>query len=185
MCYNYLKYKILYDKQALCFCFINILEDTMLKIPENKTRKRFRIAQCVFYALLVFLCSMPFIQGATTDGHFYSYSVLDLMSFIGGESEGVLGEAFLRYVMFTPIIIIIPIIGFFFCVLDRERNMKNIVSLICCAAGIVSILTIAGTALSLGALLSLLIYLLVSFLTTIAIFARFTEDKDSEKKNNK
>ena len=40
----------------------------MLKIPENKTRKRFRIAQCIFYALLVMLCSMPYIQGATTDG---------------------------------------------------------------------------------------------------------------------
>ncbi len=68
----------------------------MLKIPENKTRKRFRIAQCIFYALLVMLCSMPYIQGATTDGKFFSYSVLDLMSFIGGTADGTLGDAFFK-----------------------------------------------------------------------------------------
>lgn len=154
----------------------------MLKIPENKTRKRFRISQCVFYALLVFLCSMPFIQGANSQGVFYSYSVLDLISFIGGNADGALGSAFLKYVMFTPILIIIPVVGFFFCALDSQRNMKNIVSLICCAAGIISIIIFAGSALSLGALLSLLIYLLVSFLTTLAIFARFIGDKKENEK---
>ena len=144
----------------------------MLKIPENKTRKRFRIAQCIFYALLVMLCSMPYIQGATTDGKFFSYSVLDLMSFIGGTADGTLGDAFLNYVMYTPILIIIPVIGFFFCLFDRERNIKNIVSLLCCA-------------MSLGAILSILIYLLISFLTTIAIVARFTKDSsDDNKKQN-
>ena len=102
----------------------------MLKIPENKTRKRFRIAQCIFYAILVMLCSMPFIQGASSEGKFFSYSVLDLISFIGGSAEGSLGEAFLNYVLYTPILIIIPVVGFFFCLFDRERNMKNIVSLI-------------------------------------------------------
>ena len=152
----------------------------MLKIPENKTRKRFRIAQCIFYALLVMLCSMPYIQGATTDGKFFSYSVLDLMSFIGGTADGTLGDAFLNYVMYTPILI-----GFFFCLFDRERNIKNIVSLLCCAAGIVAILAIAGVAMSLGAILSILIYLLISFLTTIAIVARFTKDSsDDNKKQN-
>lgn len=157
----------------------------MLKIKENKTRKHFRIAQCVFYALLIFLCSMPFIQGITSDGKFFSYSVLDLMSFIGGSADGTLGAAFLNYVMYTPVLILIPIVGFFFCLFDRERNLKNIVSLVCSAAGIVSILLIAGAALSLGASLSLLIYLLISFLTTIAIFARFTSDKSEEDKNAK
>lgn len=105
----------------------------MLKIPENKTRKRFRIAQCIFYALLVMLCSMPYIQGATTDGKFFSYSVLDLMSFIGGTADGTLGDAFLNYVMYTPILIIIPVIGFFFCLFDRERNIKkySIFTLLC------------------------------------------------------
>lgn len=156
----------------------------MLKISENKTRKRFRIAQCIFYAILVLLCSMPYIQGATSDGKFFSYSVLDLMSFIGGSANGELGGAFLNYVMYTPILIIIPVVGFFFCLFDRERNMKNIVSLLCCVAGIVSILAIAGVAMSLGAILSILIYLLVSFLTTIAIFARFTKDESEDNKKN-
>ena len=65
---------------------------------------------------------MPYIQGATTDGKFFSYSVLDLMSFIGGTADGTLGDAFLNYVMYTPILIIIPVIGFFFCLFDREAD---------------------------------------------------------------
>ena len=76
----------------------------MLKIPENKTRKRFRIAQCIFYALLVMLCSMPYIQGATTDGKFFSYSVLDLMSFIGGTADHITYPPcrwFLRFCRFS------------------------------------------------------------------------------------
>lgn len=48
-----------------------------------------------------------------------------------------------------------------------------------------AILAIAGVAMSLGAILSILIYLLISFLTTIAIVARFTKDSsDDNKKQN-
>ena len=68
------------------------------------------------------LCSMPYIQGATTDGKFFSYSVLDLMSFIGGTADGTLGDAFLNYVMYTPILIIIPVIGFFFCLFEDYKE---------------------------------------------------------------
>lgn len=149
----------------------------MLKIPENKTRKRLRIAQCIFYLIEIFLCTMPFIQGVGSDGRLYSYSVFDLIGYIGGNApETAEGAAFLNYVLFTPIVVIIPIIGFFFCALDKQRNLKNFVSILCCLAGVIVILLFAGAALSLGSLLALLIYLLISFLTTMAMFARLTGD---------
>ena len=148
----------------------------MLKLPENKTRKKFRIAQCIFYLMEIFFCTFPFIQGADSQGKMYSYSVLDLVSYIGGTGE----ESFLNYVMYTPIIIIIPVVGFLFCAFDKQRNLKNLVSLICCAAGVISILLIAGAAFSFGALLSLLVYILVSFLTTIAMFARLQSDENND-----
>ncbi len=67
-----------------------------LKFLKNKTRKKdLELHNVFFYALLVMLCSMPYIQGANTDGKFFSYSVLDLMSFIGGTADGSLGDAFL------------------------------------------------------------------------------------------
>lgn len=150
----------------------------MIKISENKTRKNLRLTLCVFYLFQIVLCSFPFIQGADSKGAMHSYSILDLISYIGGTASD---DAFLRYVLYTPIVLIIPIIGFFFCALDKERNLKNLVSLFCCAFGIISILFIAGAMLSLGSLISLLLYLLMSFLTTISIFARFQKDETDEK----
>lgn len=156
----------------------------MIKFPENKTRKRLRIAQCILYLLEIYFCTMPFIQGVDSAGNFYSYSVLGLISFIGGSApQTAAGAAFLNYVMFSPILMIIPIIGFFFCALDKQRNLKNLVSLACCFAGIIAIIIFVGSTLSLGSLLALLVYLVISFLTTLAMFARISSDnKDTEKK---
>ena len=150
----------------------------MTKIPENKTRKKFRIAQCIFYLMEIFFCSLPFIHGADSQGKMYSYTILELISYIGGTATD---DAFLNYVMYTPMVLIIPIIGFFFCVFDSQRNLKNVVSLACSAAGILAILYIAGAALSLGALLSLLVYLLISFITTLSMFARLQTDNADKK----
>lgn len=156
----------------------------MTKFPENKTRKRLRITQCILYLFQIYFCTLPFIQGLDSDGKFYSYSVFGLISYIGGSApETAAGEAFLNYVMFMPILVIIPIIGFFFCALDKQRNLKNLVSIACCFAGVITILLFVGSALSLGSMLSLLVYLLISFLTTIAMFARITNDsKPTDKK---
>ena len=80
------------------------------------------------------------------------------------------------------IFLVIPIVGFFFCVLDRKSNMKNIVSILCCLLGVVSILTIVTINLiSLGSMLALLLYILTSFLTVFSIFARFSAPSDAEK----
>ena len=57
----------------------------MVKIPENKTRKRLRLLLCTLYLFEIFLCTMPYIQGNTSDGKFYSYSVFDMISFWGGQ----------------------------------------------------------------------------------------------------
>lgn len=149
----------------------------MLKIEENKTRKRLRIAQCILYACLTFFCSFPFIQGADSNGNYNSYSILDLISMIGAnEDASDLSLAFQRYVIFSPLLVLIPVVAFFFCVFDRQSNLKNIVSLISCAFGVLLTVFMTGSLISLGAIFSLLIYILTSFISTIAIFARFTSD---------
>lgn len=150
----------------------------MSKIPENKNRKRLRLTQCFFYLLQIVLCTFPFIQGADSQGRMYSYSIFELISYIGATAAD---DSFIHYVLYTPIVLIIPIVGFFFCALDKEKNLKNLVSLACCALGVISILIIAGAALSLGAVLSMLLYILTSFITTIAIFARFQKEETNKK----
>ena len=130
----------------------------MNKIPENKTRKRLRTAMWVFYLLEIVLCSLPYYQ-YSMDGKIYSNSVFDMLSALGaGNDIGLPSSEYSAINTMIPlnfIFLVIPIVGFFFCVLDRKSNMKNIVSILCCLLGVVSILTIVTINLiSLGSMLA-------------------------------
>ena len=108
----------------------------MLKMPENKTRKKLRITLCVLYLVEIVLCALPYFQYIDEKNVLHSYSVFDIMSVWGLSGSN---DAVFKYSLFMPIFFIIPIAGFFFCALDKERNMKNIVSIICCLLGVLSI----------------------------------------------
>lgn len=155
----------------------------MIKIEENKTRKKLRIALCVLYLVQIFMCTFPYINGTASDGYFYSYSVLDVLSYLGGEfPDSAAGAAMQQAIPYFFIFLIIPVIGFFFCLFDKYRNLKNIVSMICCLAGVVSILFIVSYLLSIGSLIALLLYIVICFITTMSMFARITSDENTQKK---
>lgn len=148
----------------------------MNKIPENKTRKRLRLVLCFLYLLEIVMCTFPFYQ-YVQDGKLVTNSVFEMLSALGtGNVNGISESAFSAVATALPlnfIFVVLPIIGFFFCALDKERNMKNIVSLICCLVGVVSILTIVTiNLLSLGSLIALLLYILISFLSSFSMLAR-------------
>ena len=75
-----------------------------------------------------------------------------------------------------------PIIGFFFFILDRERNLKNVAGLLCSVAGIFSITYIAGPYLSIGSLFAIILYLVTFFLSMLGICARYIVNTNSEDK---
>lgn len=153
----------------------------MIKLDENKTRKRLRIAQCVLYLVQIFLCTFPYIQGVTSDEQFYSYSVFDLLSYIGGEFPSTAaGDALQQALPYFLFFLLIPVIGFFVCAFDKYRNLKNIVSVLCCLAGVVAILFIVGYLISIGSLVALLLYLVICFVTTMAMFARITPEPEKK-----
>ena len=155
----------------------------MIKLPENKTRKKLRITQCVLYLFEIVFCTFPYIQGQASDGYLYSHSVFSIISYWGATvPDTMAGAAFQTYAMFMPIFVVVPIVGFFFCALDKQRNMKNVVSIICCLIGVVAILMIVNRMLSLGSLLALLVYLVICFITTMAMFARIS-DKTTKNEN--
>lgn len=161
----------------------------MNKIPENKTRKRLRITLCVLYLLQLVFCAWPyyaFIQ----DGQIVSNSVYEMLSALGtGNVIGVSQSEFDAINRALPmyfIPVIIPIIGFFFCAFDKERNLKNVVSLLLALGGVVTILYLVPLSLlSLGSLFALLDYLLISFLSSISIMARYTKSKEDVEKEKK
>ncbi len=159
----------------------------MLKLPDKQPRKGLRITQCVLYLIEIFLCTMTYINIPNPDNpaeHFYA-TVFDMLGYIGGTfsenlSESQLG-AIQSYVPFYIIFLIIPIIGFFFCALDKYRNLKNFVSLGCCLVGVVSILNIVTlNYIDFGSTFALLIYLAISFITTVAMMARLNKDDDDK-----
>lgn len=155
----------------------------MNKIAENSTRKKLRITLCILYLFEIVLCTMPYFQYSTPDNILHSYSVFDMMSLWGSNvfsSEQGISAA--QFSLFMPLLIIIPVVGFFFCALDKQRNLKNIASLICCLLGVISILTMVSYTISLGSMVALLLYLLICFLTTISIFARYTKSPNEENK---
>lgn len=157
----------------------------MIKIPENKTRKRLRITMCIFYLIQIYLCTCSYIYLPISENITENYlSVFGMLSYLGGSFPNVEGgQAFQAYIPFYFIFIIIPVVGFFFCALDKERNLKNIASIICCLLGVVSILLIVTLNLiCLGATIALLLYVLTSFITTIAMMARISNDPKKEEK---
>lgn len=163
----------------------------MLKLPENKTRKRLRITQCVLYLLQVFLCTMTYVtipNPSDPTNNFYA-TVFDMLSYLGGSGENVAQSqfsAFQSYIPYYFIFILIPIIGFCFCAFDKERNLKNIVSLICCLIGVLAILLIITiNYIDIGSTLALLLYIAISFITTIAMLSRLTKDDENEQKPKK
>ena len=158
----------------------------MNKIPENKTRKRLRITLCILYLFQLVFCAWPY-YAYIQDEKIVSDSVFDMLSALGaGNVPGVSESDYAAASQILPlnfIFVAIPIIGFFFCAFDKQRNIKNIVSLFLALAGVVSILTIVTVNLmSLGSVLALLVYLLISFLSTISILARYTVSKEELEK---
>ncbi len=156
----------------------------MFKLPENKTRKKLRITQCVLYLILILLCTFTYVRIPNPEqaGQYFYATVFDMLGYIGGTFPNIpASEALQSYIPFFFIFPVIPLVGFFFCALDKERNMKNIVSIICCLLGVVSILFIVTlNFIDIGSMLSLLVYILVSFITTIAMMARIVDNSKKD-----
>ena len=59
----------------------------MLKKPENKTRKRLRITQCVLFLAEILFCTFTFVQIPNPDSTklgFYA-TVFDMLGYLGGQ----------------------------------------------------------------------------------------------------
>lgn len=150
----------------------------MVKRPDIKTRKKLRIAMCVLYLLQIVFCTMPFIHNFEANGSITSASPLFMITMLFGVISGLDSTAVTMCILCT-FMLVIPLIGFFFCALDKERNLKNIASLICCLAGVFIILTIPKEYISLGAILALILYVIIMFLTSVAMVMRLSKDEES------
>ncbi len=152
----------------------------MLKRPDIKTRKKLRITMCIFYLLQILLCTMPFFQDTkfNEDGLVAMASPFKMFMILFGVTT-TLSETVITISIISIALIVIPIIGFFFCALDKERNLKNIVSVLCCFSAVFLILAFIPMGnISIGAILAVLFYIILMFLTSFAMVMRLSKDSE-------
>ena len=150
----------------------------MVKRPDIKTRKKLRITMCVLYLLELVICTMPFIQDTkyNEDGLVTVASPFNMFMMLFGVTSNVDGS-FAAFTAVCMALILIPIINFLFCALDKERNLKNIVSVISCFTAVFLILAfIPIKNISIGAIVAIMVYVLIMFITSIAMVMRLSKD---------
>lgn len=132
---------------------------------------------CFFYLLQIVVCTMPFIQYIDPDGNITSASPLFMFTLLFGAVSG-LDDTTVKMCILCIFMIVIPMIGFLFCALDKERNLKNLVSVLCCFAGVFIILSIPKPFISLGAIIAVVLYIIIMIMTSVAMVMRLSKDEE-------
>lgn len=86
-----------------------------------------------------------------------------------------------RNMVFGMTYIIVPVVGFLFMCFDRKSNLKNLVGIVCGIVGCLSIALPIGTngelGLGYGALISILLYLLITPISATAAFMKIEDNR--------
>ncbi len=158
----------------------------MVKKPDVKRRKNLRLAMCVLFLLQVVVATMPFFQSINDKGELISQSPFGmLINFFSMFSMIVEMPAMMTASVLSLLIILLPLIGFFVCSFDKERNIKNIASLIICLAAVFILVMFPKENVSIGSVISLLLYIVISFITSMAMVLRLSDEGEEDEQNNK
>lgn len=132
------------------------------KIKETKKQKVMRIFIAVLYFFEVVLTTSPFVWGVDEKG-----TPQQLTAFqIAIQPDGYDGVQDIKIAIVFGLILLLPLVGFFFCILDKSR-IKNFYNLAC---GLICVCIITfgiGPDMGSGAFSSMLLYVLILFLNTI------------------
>lgn len=132
---------------------------------ENKSAKGIRVTMAILLFIQVVLTTFPFLQDYETGD---TYTPFGLVVQTIGEPTSERISAAIAYGLF----ILLPMISFFFCVLDSKSNAKNFISAACCVICVIMIISFIGPDhIAIGSVLSLLLYIVIMFLSTMGFFA--------------
>ena len=151
------------------------------EIKESSSEKKIRIFLAVMYFLLVLTTVwMPLMYGPVNDDG--QYSILTAVNLLiqpnGYGSAGQVMSA-----IYGAILVILPIVSFFFFLLDKKSKKKYVISYITCILSAVVICFGPGSSIAYGGIVSLILILVIMFMTTQGIQAtRMRERADAEEK---
>lgn len=142
------------------------------KVSESKKSKRIRITLAVLYFIQVVLTTFPFTWIADENGNVKEFTAFELAVRPSGyETAQEVKLAFL-----FAIFVIFPVVCFFFYCLDKS-NKKNAVSIVCCLTCACLITFGIGATIAMGAVVSLLLYVLILFFTTQSLLVSVADNK--------
>ena len=124
---------------------------------ENKKTKPLRLLLCTSFVLEILALAMPYIATVENNTYYFKTMFQLIITMMNtNETEwikmGVIAIAFA----------VIPIVGFFFAVFDKNSLLKCVVGCICSFLGIFAIVFIIpqfSSVLAFGAMISIMLYL--------------------------
>lgn len=142
------------------------------KIVESKKAKRLRITLAVLYFIQVVLTTFPFTWIVDSSGNVKQLTAFELMV----RPSGYETAQDVKLALLFSVFVLFPVVCFFFCVLNKGV-LKNFVSFACCIICALLITFGIGATIAMGAVISLLLYVLILFLTTQNLLVSVAENK--------
>lgn len=146
------------------------------EVTESKSLKNMRIALAVLYFIQTILTTFPFMIGLDEKGNFQQLTAFE----IAFQTNGYTNSQEIRLALLFGVFVVFPIICFFFCVLDKSI-VKNIVSIICCLVCCSLMLYVVGGAMGFGCMFSLLLYVVILFMTMQSLIVSLATSSSTNK----
>lgn len=147
----------------------------MARVP-NKTENKLRIACCALYIAQVFFLTETYsyveTKGAETATGLSCFSLIYKSIDVGS----------IDLAIYSIIMAVIPIAGFFVFCFDRSRNIKNVYGILTSAVAMFLILSTIGGLIGFGAMIAIILYIPIVFLSVMGMFARNLVPQDKNKK---
>ena len=125
-----------------------------------KIREAYPIFLAVLYFIQTVLTTFPFMQGEVDEGFAY---ITAFNMLIQNNGYGEKGDFML--VIVGAVLVIFPMVAFFFCLLDKKSKKKYLVSALCCVACAIVITFGIGAMIAIGAVITLIFNVIGLFMT--------------------
>lgn len=148
----------------------------MKKLVETKRQKVLRYILMITYLLQLFLSSTPFLWG-NVNGEMQDLSVLEIVvqpSFTYTSDQAKLA-------LFYCLFLLIPLIGAVFMIFDKKSNLKNGISFLLSAIGVMLITFGVGNAIASGSLCAIMLYLVSALLSVYSMLIYYKEKEKLKK----
>ena len=147
---------------------------------ESKSERKVRIFMAIMFFLQTVVTTIPFIQGVVVvDGveRNATMTALNLLIQTGGYST----TAAFPLAVAGGILVVFPMVAFFFCVLDTKSRVKYLVSGLCSVVCAMVIAFGLANLISIGAIITLIINVVTLFMTSQGFQATAMRQRQQKK----